>query len=357
MPGGASASTAGRDEPAQLVDLAHALAAAASVPELERAFHARAPALLGMPMRGFYLLDDSGTRAETISVANVSDSFVARYERAARPVDPLLRRALADGAPVYNLAVMSLAEWTASDCYRAAAQMHRMTHVVQAPIVAGGRQLGTLNAADDDGARTVTAAQLERIGRVARLLGSAALALRARERATARADQLRGALDLSPAALAIVDPVAPEPLLNRAARELLERLGADEELLWRLTARPARDGEAFTREAEVALPGGGRATVRAHVRAVGGDGALAASLTVEGEPGAAAAPAPSWALLTGRERDVARLIAEGLSDREIAARLVLSPYTVRQHAKRIYRKLGVSSRVQLARLALGAAPS
>lgn len=321
--------------------------------ELERAFHARAPALLNMPMRGFYLLDDSGTRAEAISVANVSDSFVARYEQAARPVDPLLRRALESDAPVYNLAVMSLEEWTASDCYRAAARMHRMTHVVQAPIVAGGRRLGTLNAADDDPARTVTAAQLARIDRVARLLGSAALTLRARERAAARADQLRDALDLSPAALAIVDPAA-EPLLNRAACELLERLGAGEELLWSLTARPGHDG-AFTREAEVALPGGGRATVRAHVRAVGGDGALAASLSVEGER-AAAAPAPSWALLTARERDVARLIAEGLSDREIAERLVLSPYTVRQHAKRIYRKLGVASRVQLARLALGAAP-
>lgn len=354
MPGGASASTAGRDEPNQLVDLAHALSSAASMGELERAFHACAPALLKMPMRGFYLLDDSGTRAEAISVANVSDSFVARYEQSARPVDPVLRRALEGDAPVYNLAVMSLAEWTASDCYRAAARMHRMTHVVQAPIVAGGRRLGTLNLADADPANAVSAAQLERIERVARLLGSAALTLRDRERAAARAEQLRDALDLSPAALAIVDPAAPEPLLNRAARELLERLGAGEELLWSLTARPGHDG-AFTREAAVALPGGGRATVRAHVRAVGGDGALAASLRVEGER-AAVAPDPSWALLTARERDVARLIAEGLSDREIAERLVLSPYTVRQHAKRIYRKLGVASRVQLARLALGASP-
>jgi DNA-binding NarL/FixJ family response regulator len=44
----------------------------------------------------------------------------------------------------------------------------------------------------------------------------------------------------------------------------------------------------------------------------------------------------------------AGLVAEGLSNREIAGRLVISKRTVDAHIEHIYSKLGVSSRVQLA---------
>jgi len=58
--------------------------------------------------------------------------------------------------------------------------------------------------------------------------------------------------------------------------------------------------------------------------------------------------------LTPRESEVAVLVVEGLSDREIAERLCLSRFTVHQHVKRIYRTLEVASRVALTRLLLGA---
>jgi DNA-binding NarL/FixJ family response regulator len=48
--------------------------------------------------------------------------------------------------------------------------------------------------------------------------------------------------------------------------------------------------------------------------------------------------------LTERERQILRLVADGLSNREIADQLFLSRYTVESHVKRIYRKLAVSSR-------------
>ena len=49
-------------------------------------------------------------------------------------------------------------------------------------------------------------------------------------------------------------------------------------------------------------------------------------------------------MLTNREIDVLILLAERLSDKEIAERLVLSPVTVKKHTQRIYRKLGVDNR-------------
>src|SRR5688572_14539714 len=50
--------------------------------------------------------------------------------------------------------------------------------------------------------------------------------------------------------------------------------------------------------------------------------------------------------LTGRERDVLQLMAQGLSDRLIAETLVLSVETVRWYNRQIYSKMGVNSRTQ-----------
>ncbi|KPV49953.1 hypothetical protein SE17_29720, partial [Kouleothrix aurantiaca] len=50
--------------------------------------------------------------------------------------------------------------------------------------------------------------------------------------------------------------------------------------------------------------------------------------------------------LSEREREVLRLIAEGLSNQELAARLYLSPHTIKVHTRNIYGKLGVTSRTQ-----------
>ena len=58
-------------------------------------------------------------------------------------------------------------------------------------------------------------------------------------------------------------------------------------------------------------------------------------------------PASGWASLTPAERDVARLICEGLANKEIATRLFVSPRTVQAHLSHIYAKLGIGSRVQL----------
>ncbi len=58
------------------------------------------------------------------------------------------------------------------------------------------------------------------------------------------------------------------------------------------------------------------------------------------------------ALLTEREREVLRLLAAGLSNREIGERLFLSPETVKTHLGSIYRKLGVETRTQAVAVAL-----
>jgi len=58
-------------------------------------------------------------------------------------------------------------------------------------------------------------------------------------------------------------------------------------------------------------------------------------------------PASGWASLTPAERDVVRLVSEGLTNNDIATRLFVSPRTVQTHLTHVYTKLGVTSRVQL----------
>jgi DNA-binding CsgD family transcriptional regulator len=55
-------------------------------------------------------------------------------------------------------------------------------------------------------------------------------------------------------------------------------------------------------------------------------------------------------VLTGRERDVAGLAAVQCTDREIAIRLGMSVRTVGTHLGRVYAKLGITGRAELARL-------
>jgi len=90
------------------------------------------------------------------------------------------------------------------------------------------------------------------------------------------------------------------------------------------------------------------AVIERFVRRFGGERRVA---------GAGAYPRPAraatgWGSLTEAERRIARVVAEGLSNPAIAARLFVSRHTVESHLKHAYAKLGVSSRVELAALTL-----
>jgi DNA-binding NarL/FixJ family response regulator len=101
--------------------------------------------------------------------------------------------------------------------------------------------------------------------------------------------------------------------------------------------------------------------LRQAVRVVAaGDALLSPSVTrrvvarFAGRPAADAArtdPATAFAALTGRELEVVRLVATGLSNQDIAATLVISPLTAKTHITRAIMKLGVRDRVQLVILA------
>ncbi len=134
------------------------------------------------------------------------------------------------------------------------------------------------------------------------------------------------------------EPDAARRHLDQAA-ELFERASMPYESAWARmelarALREAGSAEAATTHAE-------RATRQLEE--------LGADLTAHPAWAIASAPVPSpsdvaTAHLTPRERDVLGLLGLGLSDREIAERLVISPHTVHRHVSNILGKLSVRSR-------------
>lgn len=75
------------------------------------------------------------------------------------------------------------------------------------------------------------------------------------------------------------------------------------------------------------------------------------TVVLEGEPRTESEPLPSHDELTGRELEVLKLIAAGLSNAEIAEALVVSRATVKTHVNRIFYKTGARDRAQAVRYA------
>ena len=63
-------------------------------------------------------------------------------------------------------------------------------------------------------------------------------------------------------------------------------------------------------------------------------------------------PIAGWGSLTDTEQAVSRLVAEGLNNNQVAARMYISTHTVAHHLRQAFRKLSITSRVELARMVI-----
>lgn len=158
-----------------------------------------------------------------------------------------------------------------------------------------------------------------------------------------RASAMRSAAQLS---LHGGDPATAAALFSEAA-DACARSGA---VFWQarslLLGAPALTAAGFGAR-------GAAAREKGHQLATNGGAHLLTGLAALVPPPAHPAPSdtPRWlAAMTPREREVAELVAEGLTNQAIATRLYLSPRTVETHLSRVYRKADVSTRAALAAL-------
>lgn len=141
--------------------------------------------------------------------------------------------------------------------------------------------------------------------------------------------------------------------LSGAAASVWRRLGTS---LAAFGPHASADGRRHTEQIDAALGAGQAAALRAEYGQVTVQDAVRLGLELGGgrRRARSAGPAASTPLLdtvtplTTRERQIAALIARGLSNKAIAQELTISPRTVDGHVERILRKLDVGSRTQIA---------
>jgi non-specific serine/threonine protein kinase len=137
-----------------------------------------------------------------------------------------------------------------------------------------------------------------------------------------RAAQLFGAAAALGERVSIPLPEAPSTVYARAKASAEDQLGAE------MFTRAWDTGYALPLEQALSLADD-----------------VVASAAVDGNAARYASPKPAPAMpLTPRQADVLRLVAEGKTDRQIAAELILSEKTVGRHLENIFARLGVSSR-------------
>lgn len=362
MPSGVR--TMGRDPTAPLVDeellaavgdLASALQEAGDLDEIEARYLESAARLFPFKAVGLYLFGPNSTTPSRIAAHGVSDYFLTLYEEHGRAQDPVLDRVLNERVPVLNRDLMTPDQWRSLPVWDQVFRLHDMTTLLQVPLLSGGRILGTLNFGDHTAPPSQAESTRALAAAVGRLVGLALSSIAVQQHAERRRGTLAAALDICDQAVIVTDLDTGERHLNAAARELCERVtpAVGDSWLEDLLAQAGPRG-AEIRSAEESLTVDGTVVrVRARCLADQDDPSVTVSLLQLDDEGEAATLPPDVAAgLTSREREVVRLVVTGLHDHEIAQRLLLSPHTVKDHVKQIYRKLGLDSRVALARRVL-----
>jgi hypothetical protein len=108
----------------ELLRFSESICAASSLTDLARRFNAVFPPLFDVPMYGLYAVEPWTGKPEIVTSTNVSDFFLARYERAGREVDSLYAHLVETRQAAYNIGLMSMEEWLEHPLYRRVKLIH-----------------------------------------------------------------------------------------------------------------------------------------------------------------------------------------------------------------------------------------
>jgi DNA-binding CsgD family transcriptional regulator len=221
---------------------------------------------------------------------------------------------------------------------------------LRAAFVSRGRAWGAVHMARREDRRDFTRADAEAVAHVAGAIADGI-------RTALRFDAARRPGDPFAPGMVVLGPAGEVQLVTEPARALMAALrgpalrDADERPPGALLAvaaharQAAREGRAHP--GAVAIPtGSGYVTVHAALPEGHAGGDVALVLERAPSPQATALRLEAHGV-TEREREVAALLARGLTNVAIAERLVLSPYTVQDHIRSLFDKTGVGSRQEL----------
>ncbi len=249
--------------------------------------------------------------------------------------------------PVGILAVATRGKPESSARYREILAPSGIPHELRAAFVLRGRVWGAVHIARRAASGPFTQRDADVLAQVAPLIAEGI-------RGSLRFDAARRVSGPEAPGLIVLDPAGEVELLTPPALPLLSILGGRDFDPDR-GALPAsvQALAAFVRNQAAPTEGGNVVTAPGQagwvtLHASRPDAGDRVAIVIEAATGPRAATVRLEAHgATAREREVATLIAQGLSNSEIADLLVVSPHTVRDHVKSLFEKLGVTSRQEL----------
>ena len=309
---------------------------------------------------GFYQLHrDLGTVLEVH--ARVPSDFLVVYERYGRDNDPVLDHVIGTRQPMDSSRL-------AAEAWRRSGACHALggfgyEHSLEAPVVVSGHLFGTINFARTADDPAFSDDDLLAAAVIADHLGLAIERALRFEQVVQRADVFEGALNRVPQAAVVSDLSGAVIFKNRAAdQEWASTSNGDDAGSWQHVETAIAEASRQVREtgrrvvlSEVRLPDGGTCVGKTVKLAERTDATLTTLVSRSDEGSASCLPV--WDVLTRREREIAQLVSEGLSTKDIAERAFISQNTVKQHLKRVFTKTDVRSRAELVQLIWSSAAS
>lgn len=121
------------------------IAAAADERELQLRLMDSVGEYFGAQRWGLYL--QNKTEGLSVETYGVSDTFIDRYEKVGRSVDPVLQYVLDRHTPAHEQLVLPPGGWKQSQLYQRCCSYYDHEHIMTGPIVGGGELLGTVHFA------------------------------------------------------------------------------------------------------------------------------------------------------------------------------------------------------------------
>lgn len=341
---------------ARLHEFAGALQSAITRDEVSAAYLDRVSLVVPADGIGLYELDPASGAVCDVAAA-VRGDFLGAYEEFGRNDDPVLAFVVEHKRAIDSSRAVEPETWEQCGA-RSALDLAGYVHSLEAPVQVSGMMFGTINFA-----RTANDPAFSDQDLVGARLASEQLGL-ALERAFRyemmgeRSSVLEHALDRMPQAIVVTDRDDQVLYRNRAARNTwgesvlptaqlncTDPIGAAiGELLADLKENRKRALSRNVTDPELEA----RAIVKTSVLSEK-DG-TAVSLIYSVDTMSAGNRLPIWDALSKREQQIAQLVSEGLTTKQIAQTAFISENTVKQHLKRVFAKTEVRNRAELVQL-------
>lgn len=323
----------------------YALQSSLTMSEVQDAFLAVAGDVIDAGGFGFYRIDPQ-TRRMVDFKARVDVNFLDDYENYGRTDDPVLDFVLRERRPIDSSRVVKRQVWEHCGA-REAIGIAGYRHSLEAPVIVSGTLFGTINFARSGSETVFDAADLVAARMVSEHLGLATERALRYEMTGQRTTTLEHVLDRLPQAVVVTDLDAQALFRNRAARtdsvEPIPQGVIADAIAEAMEVFRTQGKRVFTRTAWD-QHSGQRLVVKSYRLPDRDNAAMTLIFPCVGE---GEAHLPAWDVLSKREQEIAELVSQGLTNKQIAERAFISENTVKQHLKRVFNKTDVRNRAEL----------